>query len=105
MLKVMKGKRNLYFCLPDDKCSTDKDCKNTCGIGYLCSCNKGTCEINKKEKTFRRKEAGEDYAAGGNHPGDKPSIAGVGSYTNRGQDCSDIVRLVKNGNSNILKKM
>ena len=50
---------NLYFCLPDDKCSTDKDCKNTCGIGYLCSCNKGTCEINKKEKTFRRKEAGK----------------------------------------------
>merc|ERR1712156_220744 len=37
----------------DEKCSTDEDCKKNCASGYLCSCNKGTCENNKGEKTLR----------------------------------------------------
>merc|ERR1711902_375799 len=37
----------------DEKCSTDADCKKNCASGYICSCNKGTYENNKGEKTLR----------------------------------------------------
>ena len=81
--------QNDYFWFLDNKCSTDDDCKNTCVIGYLCSCNKGTCEINKKEKTLRVSAGHIPWYANGftGNIFDQKGVVGLGGLINDKSEC------------------
>ena len=42
--------REINFWFPDEECSTDQDCTKTCITGFLCSCNRGTCQIKERKR-------------------------------------------------------